>query len=128
MRLLKFFIAVIAVTALSLVYIDLQVQIYHLGYQGEHKKAELQKLRDYNGDASLDIYTLKSANNLGIRLLSDHSNMKFLDKKNIVKLEASDELLASSTLASTQFQKPNKPNLLARLFSLRSQAEAEPIK
>ncbi len=128
MRLSKFFIAIFLVTVLSLVYIDLQVQIYSLGYQGEGKKTELQKLRDYHSDVSLNIYKLKSSNNLGVRLLSDNSKMKFLDQRNIVKLEAPLELAAQPALATARISGSTKPNLLARMFSLRSQAEAEPVK
>lgn len=129
MRLLKFLVVIAFITILSLVYIDLQVKIYDLGYRGERKKTELQKLKDHQGDTALSIYKLKSVNHLGVRLLSDNSHMQFLDQKNIVRLETPTDLLTENTFAGAQANRPNrKPSLLAGLFSLRSQAEAEPIK
>ena len=126
MRLLKFFLFICVFTVLSLVYIELQVQIYELGYQGENKKTEVQKLTDNNSDVIYNICKLKSANNLGIKLLADNSNMRFLDNKHIVQLRT-PVLLEGSDLVKTQVGSlVKKPNLLASIFSLKSQAEAEP--
>ena len=115
-------------TALSLVYIQLQVQIYDLGYKSESKKTEALKLKDNNTDIAYNIYKLKSASNLGIKLLNDDSKMHFLDNRHIIKLETPPELLGTGEPAKTDISKLSKrPNLLASIFSLKSQAEAEPI-
>lgn len=116
-------------TALSLIYIQLQVQIYDLGYQGEKRKIEAQKLSDDKGDIAYNICRLKSANNIGIKLLADNSHMRFLDTRHIVRLETPIQLLDKSYLVKAQTEKiAKRPNLLASIFSLKSQAEAEPIK
>ena len=116
-------------TALSLIYIQLQVQIYDLGYQGEIKKTEAQRLTDDNGYAAYNVSRLKSANNLGVKLLTNNSKMQFLDNKHIVRLKAPVELLDGDYLAKAQMHRlAKKPNLLAGVFSLKSQAEAQPIK
>ena len=129
MRLSRFFLMMIVFTTLSLVYIQLQVQIFDLGYKSESKKIEAQRLKDHNTDIAYNIYKLKSASNLGVKLLSDDSKMRFLDNRHIIKLETPAELLGGSEPAKTDISKLSKrPNLLASIFSLKSQAEAEPIQ
>lgn len=129
MKLSRFLTTLFIFTIFSLVYIELQVQIYDLGYKGENKKTCIQKLMDDNSDLVYNIYKLKSANHLGVTLLSDSSKMKFLDDSHIIKLETPTQLLDNSSLDSVSNRSINKkPNLLASIFTLKSQAEAEPIK
>lgn len=129
MYLKRFMITVGAITCLSLVYIYLQIQIYDLGYQGESKRTDLQRHRDIHGDIMNDIYQLKSANHLGEKILSNNSHMKFLDSRHIVKLETPVQIAQHSGLESRK-GKPlaQKMNPLASLLTLKSQAEAEPVK
>ena len=48
MKLSRFLTTLFVFTVFSLVYIELQVQIYDLGYKGEKKKTNIQKLMDDN--------------------------------------------------------------------------------
>ena len=119
-------------TVFALVYIELQVEIYDLGYQGENRKSEVQKLMDDNGYVVSNICQLKSAHHLGVQLLTDNSHLRFLDNNHIVKLEMPAPLLESSRLVNAEKAEMNhankKSSLWVSIFSLKSQAEAEPIK
>ena len=119
----------IFLTILSLIYIQMQVQIYALGYQGEMKKSKAQQLADKNGNVAYNISQLTSVNHLGVKLLADDSHMQFPDNRHIVSLVMSQELLGKRAMAYVPATKPDKkPGLLASLFSLKSQAEAGPVK
>jgi len=132
MKLLKFVVVAFVFTILALVYIHLQVQIYDLGYKGEFKKTELQKQNDINGYLSYNISRLKSANHLGVKLLGNHSEMQFLDNNHVVKIKTPAGLLKSESALSLRDKNKaeglHRQNLLAGVFSLRSQAEAGSIK
>jgi len=127
MRLLKFLFIAVVFTVLALVYIHLQVQIYDLGYKGELKKTELQKQNDFNGYLNDKILRLTSANHLGVKLLKDNSRMQFLDGHHIVTLQ-NPALNALSLQGKGKGPNGHRQNLLAGIFSLRSQAEAGSIK
>lgn len=130
MRLSKFITALFVLTVFSLVYIELQVQIYDFGYKGEKKKVHIQRLTDIHSDLVYNIYKLKSANHIGIKLLSaEDSKMQFIDNNHIIKLETPAQLLESGGFqVSEAGADGKKPGLLAGIFFPRSQAEAEPIK
>ena len=129
MKLSHFLRMLVMFTIGSLIYIQLQAQIRDLQYRGEDKKSVIQKLSDDNGELTYGINRLKSANNLGIKLLSDKSSMRFLDNNHIIKVETPAQLLDNGSLTTTKVNRPpKKNNLLAGIFSLKSQAEAEPIK
>ena len=127
MRLLRFLGAMLVLTVLSLAYIQLQVQIFDLAYQGKHKETELQKLMDTNGNTAYRISALTSSNHLGFKLLTDKSNMQFLDAQHIVKLETPIPLAEYRALIASNAPE-KKQNFLASIFTLKSQAEAGSIK
>ncbi len=109
-------------------YIQLQVQIYDLGYQSERNKAQLQELTDHRNQLASSILTLKSSSHMGIKLLSEKSQMQFLDNKNIVKLTTPPRVLKTAKSDLTKKQNVQRPEkglrLLAGALSLHSQAEA----
>ena len=114
-------------TVLSLVYINLQMQIFDLAYQAKKKEKEIHRLADENGGVTYNILNLKSANHLGVKLLSQDSNMQFLDHASIVWLITPQSILKNyGPVVANKAEK--KPNMLMNLFSLRSQAEAKPIE
>lgn len=125
MRLQKFLGMIIIVTMISLIYICLQVKIFDLAYQGKYKEGQIRQLTDDNGIVICRILALKSANNLGVQLLKDNSDMRFLDKTHIVKL-ATPEVLEKKTNLVAKIEKA--PNFFINLFSLKSQAEAKPME
>ena len=125
MKLFKFFKGMVVITALSVIYINLQMQIFDLAYQAKRKEKEIHRLIDQTANFTYHILTLKSANHLGGALLSEKSDMQFVDNRNVVNLQA--PVLKTEPAAQPQ-KTEKKPNLLANLFSLRSQAEAKPIE
>lgn len=127
MKLPKFLMTMLFLTSISLVYIQLQVQILDLAYQGKDKERELQKQLDINGEARQKISTLKSANHIGIKLLSDNSRMQFLDDGHRASLRVPLQSLDNTVLASSG-EVVRKPGILASIFSLKSKAEAGSIR
>jgi len=112
------------VTIFSVIYINLQVQIYDFAYQAKKKEKDIRRLVDHNGNVTYNILKLKSANHLGVKLLAENSNMQFMDSHNVVNLET--YIPWKNEQPSVVAQKTQKkPNVLASIFSLRSQAEAK---
>lgn len=125
MKLTKFLKGIMTLTVLSVIYINLQVQIYDLAYQGKRREKEINKLTDSNGNVIYNICKLKSANNLGGKLLDENSDMRFLDDKSIVKLETRIPAHRAAAVSSPQNNEEKRSNILTGLFTLRSQAEAK---
>lgn len=121
MRLSTFFKFMVFVTMLSLIYINLQMQIYDLAYQGKQKEGQIIKISEENGNVTYNILRIKSSNNLGTYLLDERSDMRFLDDSKIVELETG--AVAEEVLASGPIKKTN--NILSFL-NLPLQAEAKP--
>jgi len=129
MKLKKFFIVMGLATILALVYIQLQVQIFDLAYKGKYKEKLITKLMDDNGDVKSNICLLQSSNHLGLRLLEKNSPMQFLSQDQIVKLTITQDFDNSHPVSSRTVQvAEKKPNFLASIFSVKSQAEAVPLR
>lgn len=128
MKLSRFFLVMIFLTILSLVYIQLQVQIYDLAYQGKNREHQMRKLMDENSHVTYRICLLKSANHLGVKLLTEDSQMCFLDNRNVLQVKTSvPESQATMGLASLP-KSENPVRILQNIFSLKSQAEAKPVR
>lgn len=124
MKVTKFLKGMAIVTIFSVIYINLQVQIYDFAYQAKKKEKDIRRLVDHNGNVTYNILKLKSANHLGVKLLAENSNMQFMDSSNVVNLETRIPLKSEGhPVAAPKTQK--KTNVLASIFSLRSQAEAK---
>lgn len=124
MKLTKFLKGMAIVTIFSVIYINLQVQIYDFAYQAKKKEKDIRRLVDHNGNVTYNILKLKSANHLGVKLLAENSNMQFMDSSNVVQLESHISLKKEQRPAASS-KTEKKPNVLASIFSLRSQAEAK---
>ncbi len=128
MKLSRFFLVMIFLTILSLVYIQLQVQIYDLAYQGKNREHQMRKLMDENSHVTYRICLLKSANHLGVKLLTEDSQMCFLDNRNVLQVKTSvPESQGTMGLASLP-KSENPVRILQNIFSLKSQAEAKPVR
>ena len=124
MKLTQFLKGMGMITILAVIYINLQVQIYDFAYQAKKKEKDLRRLVDRNGNMTYGILKLKSANHLGVKLLTENSTMQFMDSSNVIKLETHIPIKKEqSPAAAPNIEK--KPNILASIFSLRSQAEAK---
>ena len=124
MKLTQFLKGMGMITVLSVIYINLQVQIYDFAYQAKKEEKDMRLLVDRNGAMIYNILKLKSANHLGVKLLAQNSNMQFMDSNNVVKLETYIPWENEQRPAAAQ-NIEKKPNVLASIFSLRSQAEAK---
>ena len=91
MRLMKFSKWIFFITILSLVYIHLQMKIFTLAYQRTAKEKQIRRLIEQNGHLTHEILKLKSANNIGTKLLSDKSGMQFVDQSHVLRIKASKE-------------------------------------
>jgi len=128
MSLKKFFILSIIITAFALVYIQMQVTIYDLAYQGKAREDKVVKLADSNINRTLNIAKLKSAQSLGDWFFCKNADTDFVSQKHIVQVKASAEDMQKIRQASSTKRTPGPVSLLARVFSLKSIAEAEPIR
>jgi len=127
MRLVKFIAIVGIITLVALIYVQLQVQIYEYAYNGKRKEVAFKELLDRKNNMMYNINGFESAQYLGSRLLSQDYNLQFAGKEQVVKLTVPMQLAESINPA---FNRPEnkRTNLLANLFTLKSQAEARPIK
>ncbi len=126
MRLSKSLAAMVIVTVMALIYIHLQVQIYDLAYRGSAQESQISQLMDDRDDIHYDITVLKSANHLGGTLLSGDSDLRFLDRDDIIEVHVPRSPRAID-MASLSSQRKER-SFLARLFSLKSKAEAKTIE
>jgi hypothetical protein len=128
MKLSRFLLVMIFATIVSLVYIQLQVQIYDLAYRGKSKEHQMRKLMDENSHVTYRICLLKSANHLGVKLLTEDSQMCFLDNRNVVQVKTSvpsqEGTMGLASLPKTE----SGIKFLQNIFSLKSQAEAKPVR
>ncbi len=123
MRLIKFLKLMGFLTLVSLIYIHLQMRIFDLAYQGKTKEKSIRELTDQNSQLTYDILKLKSSQNLGGKLLTESSDLRFLDQSQIVRVPTAQ--LSKATPREVLPQEiQQKSNFLTNLFSLRSQAEA----
>ncbi len=127
MRFSKFFLCMVSVTTVALIYTKLQIQILDLAYQGSQKERRIQDLRDYNSHVHYMICSLKSASNLGGKLLSDDREMKFVDEEQVVLVRTPLEKPKGEAIAMSELSRPHTSFLL-QLFSLKAQAEAKTLK
>jgi hypothetical protein len=115
----------LSLTLLALVYIHLQMQIVDLAYQGKAKEKTIRKLVETNGNITYTILSLKSAHNLGKRLLQDDSNMQFVHPDDVIQVSTSSDIFQVSLTESSAIKE--KKNLLLSLLSFGTQAQAQPL-
>jgi hypothetical protein len=111
-------------TVMALIYINMQMQIYALAYEGKTKEKQIQRLADDNGSLAYNIWSLKSANNLGDKLLSVDSPMHFASQSHVVELSAAIQEEPQLTRGSVTGQSRQVISNVMAFFS--SQAEARP--
>ena len=124
MKLSSFIKIMILITIISLVYIHMQSKIVEMAYHGKVREHQVKKLMEENGHLDYAITKLKSANHLGVTMLSDNKHaMKFADPKQIVLIPTSEKL--SRSLAENHPLPEKKLSPLANLFSLGEEALAK---
>jgi len=111
-------------TVVSLVYIHMQVQIIELAYLGKQKEKRLHQLVKLNEHFTYKILTLKSANNLGVQMLTEKSNMLFAEPDNVIEIFSDDQYLIESNIAKQLALSSRERSLLSRL-TFTSMADTE---
>ena len=127
MQLCKFLKIMSIVIVLALTYIHMQMQIVDLAYKGNNKEQQIRKLTEDNGSTTYKILMLKSANNLGVTMLEEDSDMQFADAKDVVEIAASEEILMEDQLGE-QPKLAKRTNPLLNLLSFGVEAQAKTAK
>ncbi len=122
MKLLKIIQVLIVIMILALIYINMQIKIFELAYQGKEKENQIIRLREKNGMLNFRILQLKSSNHLGWKLLDENSKLQFRDNTNVLELVAEEAQGKENMMVSSYPQRKN--NVFFGFFSLKSQAEA----
>lgn len=99
------------------------MEIIDLAYQGKSKEQTIRKLSDENGRITYTILTLKSANNLGYKMLTEDSDMQFADPNEIIQISTPEGFLSEEV--DEQEKVSTKSNPLLSLLSFGSSAEAK---
>jgi hypothetical protein len=120
MRLTKFFSAVIFITFFSVLYVYQQSEIFRLAYLGQKKQAIFTELLDKNTALRYNINKSSSLINIGARI-NGTNDFGMPDNYRFVKFISSP---AGLKLAD---QSQNKEGLLARIFSLKREAQAKTV-
>jgi hypothetical protein len=114
------------ITLMALCYLHMQMKIYALAYQAKVKEHQIQKLKDDNGMATYHILSLKSANNIGQKLLSEESSMQFVSNDRVYEL-ASQKVAAPKTVQKTAKNAIGNLSFNFPNLTFSTQAEAKPL-
>lgn len=121
MRLTRLLKVVLGLTVISLVYIHLQMIIIDLAYRQQKKEDYVRQLIEKKGNLTYAILKMKSANNLGGKILTDASDMKFVSSENIITI-SSLPVVDGAEFASNESTQTQ--SFLSRLsFGLRAEAQ-----
>ena len=120
MRLTKFFSMVVFITSFSVLYVYQQSEIFRLAYLGQKKQVIFTELLDKNTALRYNINKSSSLVNIGARI-GDTGDFGMPDNYRYVKLISSPEGLRLADQSQVQ------EGLLARIFSLKREAQAKTI-
>lgn len=120
MRLYKFLLTVIFITAFSLLYTYQQAEIFRFAYIGQKKQAFFEDLLDKNSILRYTKESNASLVHIGTRVC-ENADFQMPDTYRLVKLTPSIRGLRPG-------QRPlNRETVLSRLFGIKRQAEARTI-
>ena len=120
MRISRFVAVVSFITCFSLLYVYQQSEIFRLAYVGQKKQAYFQDLLDKNTILRYNVERNASLISIGNKI-SGSNDFQMPDSYRLVKLSATKEGFRINS------ENPAKQTLIARIFGIRSQAEAETI-
>ncbi len=110
-------------TIMAVVYIYMQMTIIDLGYKQRMKQKNISKLREQNNYTAYTIARLKSANYLGRVMLTEGSNMQFVDCDRVFRVAVYSPSVNDRNIHTTANIRKDR-SLFSGLLSLVSQAEA----
>jgi hypothetical protein len=120
MKLNKFFPIVIFITSFCVLYVYQQSEIFRLAYLGQKKQAVYTELLDRNTALRYSINKNSSLVRIGARI-NDTNDFQMPDNYRFVKFISS-----AGGLKPTE-QGRSEEGLLARIFSLKREAQAKTI-
>ncbi|MGA2774611.1 MAG: hypothetical protein ABSE81_00890 [Candidatus Omnitrophota bacterium] len=120
MRISRFVTVVSFITCFSLLYVYQQSEIFRLAYVGQKNQVSFQDLLDKNTILRYNIERNASLISIGNKI-SKEKDFQMPDSYRLVKLSPTKEGFRISP------ESPSKQTLIARIFGIRSQAEAEII-
>lgn len=121
MRVSKFLSIISCVTFVSLLYVYQQAEIFRIAYVGQRRITTLEDLLDKNSILRYNIGKNTSLAYIGDKV-SQTADFQMPDSYRLVRLMQPREGLGINRYL------PKKENIVARLFSLKRQAEAKTIK
>ena len=120
MSLNKIFTIVLGITLLALLYVYQQSKIIQLAYQEQERLAFLENLINKNNNLKFNIDRQMSL--VSIVDLWQDGNFEWPHQKQLVSLSTIEQGLKASK------QLKEKETIFTRIFGLKSQAEATPVK
>lgn len=120
MKLTKFLSTVVFITSFSVLYVYQQSEIFRLAYLGQKKQVVFTELLDKNTALRYNINKSSSLVNIGNRI-NQSQDFQMPDNYRFVKFISSKQGLAFAD------QNQNREGLLARIFSLKREAQAKTI-
>ena len=125
MNLKKFLKLLACTTVVLLIYIHLQMKIFALGYYTQTSQRHIQELMDANGRLTYQILTLKSANNIGKRILDDKSDLQFVEQDNILQLTTQTPPSQKPSVPAPRKNMPNAVDKLSKALTWLTPQTAE---
>ena len=120
MRLTRFFSMIVFVTSFSVLYVYQQSEIFRLAYLGQKKQVFFTELLDKDTRLRYIINKSSSLVNIGARI-SDTNDFQMPDNYRFVRF------ISSSGGLKLADQSRAEEGLLARIFSLKREAQAKTI-
>ncbi len=120
MRLTRFLSITVFITSFCVLYVYQQSEIFRLAYLGQKKQATFNELLDKNTVLRYNIKKNSSLVNIGSRI-SDTNEFQMPDNYRFVKFISSRDGLKLAD------QNQGRTGLLARIFSLKREAQAKTI-
>lgn len=120
MRMTKFFSVIVFLTSFSVLYVYQQSEIFRLAYLGQKKQATFNELLDKNTALRYNIRKNSSLVAIGNRI-NDTNEFQMPDNYRYVKFISSKDGLELAA------QNQSREGLLARIFSLKREAQAKTI-
>jgi len=103
MKISGFLKVMFVITTMAVLYINLQLNIYGLAYQGKKREDRIEKLAETNIIDRNDILRLKSSDHIGRELLVKEKDYKFVSRSNVVEVESAGVNPFSGLLAFAKF-------------------------
>ena len=105
MRFFVFLKVMFVLTIVSLMYINMQMKIIDLAYQGTKKENYMDSLVEKNGNLTYAISTLKSSSHIGLKMLSGGlADMQFVNPDNVLHILMPIEMREETLKQSKKLQ------------------------